>query len=252
MLISLRTATTVLIAVTLPFLLATEASAQQTYNVTVGAKTSAHPYFGQGWDEAYYLNGTEGAEITLERGSTYIFQMNNVDAMHPFYISTSDIGGGGGIWESGVNGNFATGNNSLTFTVPDSAPDLLWYHCGTHIMMGWQINIVGGTTAEPPPDGLTFAATSIYPHPVLKEATFVLDVPQEALITLEIFDLAGRKLLERELGHVSAGRQQEITVQLGSLAAGVYVHRLVASGTDGEFSSTGRLIVAPQTIHRTH
>ncbi len=90
------------------------------------------------------VDGVQGAELTLVRGETYVFQMNNTPGLHPFFISTSSTGGGGGAgeWTDGVAGNFATGNDAVTFVVPNGAPDLLFYQCANHLIMGWRFNII--------------------------------------------------------------------------------------------------------------
>ena len=97
----------------------------QDFTVTVGDKTDAHPNPGGSFDAAYYLDGVEGLELHLTRGVTYTFQMEDVPAMHPFYISTSAAGGGAGVFDDGVTNNFATGDEVLTFTPYEDAPDLL-------------------------------------------------------------------------------------------------------------------------------
>ncbi len=117
------------------------ATTPTTFCVTVGPKTPAHPNQG-GWLEAYYINGVEGAVVTLERGTAYTFQMVDVPFHHPFYISTSSTGAGAGVYSNGVIGNFAAGNATLTFTPDAGAPDLLFYECSNHLRMGWQIRIV--------------------------------------------------------------------------------------------------------------
>ena len=113
--------------------------------VTVASKTSDHPYNGQGWSEGFVIDGDQGKELTLQRGVTYTFEMNNVAAMHSFYISTSAVGGGAGVYSDGVSGNFASGNETLTFTPGADTPDQLYYQCNTggHTYMGWKINVTG-------------------------------------------------------------------------------------------------------------
>ena len=90
------------------------------------------------------VDGVQGAELTLVRGETYVFQMNNTPELHPFFISTSSTGGDGGTsdWMNGVTGNFASGNDAVTFVVPNEAPDILFYQCANHLLMGWRLNII--------------------------------------------------------------------------------------------------------------
>jgi glucose/arabinose dehydrogenase len=113
----------------------------QTFNVTVAAETANTPNPGGEAEESYYIDGVEGAELHLTRGVTYTFQMQSVPLMHPFYISTSETGGGVGVVNDGVTGNFATGNDVLTFTPGATTPDLVYYQCGSHTRMGWRLYI---------------------------------------------------------------------------------------------------------------
>ncbi|MFA8433112.1 MAG: hypothetical protein ACEPOZ_01225 [Marinifilaceae bacterium] len=102
-------------------------------------KTSAHPQFGAGSNHGYTIDGIEGKELTLARGTTYIFDVNTPG--HPFYISTSLIGQGAGEVTEGVT-NSKTTNGTLSFTPNGNHPDLLYYQCDVHDNMGWKINIV--------------------------------------------------------------------------------------------------------------
>lgn len=119
-----------------------------TFAVTVVQKTAEHPFFGEGWDEAYAIDGVEGRHLTLERGVTYVFEMEDVPAMHPFYISTSRSGFGEGVYSDGVTGNFATQGEVLTFTPREDTPDLLFYQCSAHDYMGGFIHVVGSETFD--------------------------------------------------------------------------------------------------------
>jgi formylglycine-generating enzyme required for sulfatase activity len=84
----------------------------------------------------------ENPILELERGQTYQFNVN-VGGTHPFWITTASGSGSGGAYNDGVSGNGAT-TGTLTFTVPQSAPDTLYYDCGFHASQGGTIDIVDG------------------------------------------------------------------------------------------------------------
>lgn len=113
------------------------------FTVTVTAKTEEHPYFGEGSDFGYAVNGEQGAELRLVRGRNYTFKIEGA-TNHPFYISTNDTGAGAGVYSNGVIGApMAAG--IITFSVPQDAPDLLWYQCMNHPKMGWEIDVVNSS-----------------------------------------------------------------------------------------------------------
>ncbi len=118
----------------------------QTFDVAVETKTNSHPYSGEGDDDGYVIDGTQGKELTLTRGETYEFKMGeSVGNVHPFYISTDEVGQGGGTYSDGVENNEANAGETLTFTPPSDAPDLLYYQCSNHPKMGWKINVTSSS-----------------------------------------------------------------------------------------------------------
>jgi hypothetical protein len=85
----------------------------------------------------------------LYRGSTYTFNLASSIANHPFYLTT-DNGTGFvantyvGEYTTGVVGsrnNGSVGQTTLVFTVPQNAPDTLYYQCGVHSSMRGTITI---------------------------------------------------------------------------------------------------------------
>ena len=93
----------------------------------------------------YNVNGVPRAALTLTRGVTYTFQMVNIPAAHPFYITTSSTGGfgGPGRYLNGVNpGTSVFGNQAMTFAVPMDAPSTLYYQCSVHSNLGARLDIV--------------------------------------------------------------------------------------------------------------
>jgi hypothetical protein len=60
----------------------TPTPAVTTFTVTTMAKTSAHPWFGQGSGTGYVVNGVEGPTLSMTVGVTYTFTVNTPG--HPF------------------------------------------------------------------------------------------------------------------------------------------------------------------------
>ena len=201
----------------------TAASAQTTFTVTVVSKTAAHPYFGQGHPEGYAINGVQGAELTLQRGQTYTFQMSGVPGLHPFYISTDAAGSGLGTYSDGVTGTPGTGNAAVTFTVPANAPDLLWYQCLFHDFMGWRMNVVGSSSAEGGAAGYALAPQSA--NPGRGAVRFAVTVPTTAEASVEVLSADGRRVAMLHDGTLGGGMAQTFTLDTAGLAAGVYVVR---------------------------
>ncbi|AEM71644.1 hypothetical protein Murru_2609 [Allomuricauda ruestringensis DSM 13258] len=93
---------------------------------------------------AYTFNGdgfsnTVNPDLTLKRGNTYEF---NVSAPgHPFWIKTVQSTGTSDTYDDGVTNNGAS-SGTVVFTVPENAPNTLFYVCEFHSPMTGTINII--------------------------------------------------------------------------------------------------------------
>jgi len=79
----------------------------------------------------------------LRRGGTYTFDITATG--HPFYLTTDNgtnfsAGTYFGEYTDGVTGS-RTASGTITFTVPNDAPDTLYYQCGNHSVMRGAITI---------------------------------------------------------------------------------------------------------------
>jgi hypothetical protein len=116
----------------------------QTFTVTVVDVNSNYPYADRNAiGVAYAIDGEIGKEITLERGETYEFKLDDVGSTHPFYIDRTARGASNGVFDTGVENAFSTGDASVFFTPPASAPDSLFYQCSSHVYMGGKMQITG-------------------------------------------------------------------------------------------------------------
>lgn len=93
---------------------------------------SAYLFSGNG------LTNSTNPNITLVRGETYTFTVNA--SGHPFYINNTQGTGTANAYNSGVTNNGAQ-SGTVTFTVPNDAPNSLFYNCEFHSSMTGTITI---------------------------------------------------------------------------------------------------------------
>src|SRR5262249_20143552 len=104
---------------------------------------------------SYLINGTNNATLTLSRGVTYVFSVTA--SGHPFFIMTNFTTDTSHEYTDGVTGN-GVQVGTLTFAVPASAPDTLFYHCQFHSPMGGTLNIV--SPPSPPTVNIVFISVT--------------------------------------------------------------------------------------------
>ena len=86
-----------------------------------------------------------------------------------------------------------------------------------------------------------FALRGNYPNPFNPATTVAFDLPEAAKVTLEVFDVAGRRVLRVEAGELQAGSGQRLRVDGSHLASGLYLYRVVARSASGAHAATGRM-----------
>jgi hypothetical protein len=120
-------------------------SAPVTIAVTVGTKTAAHPYNGDGSSSAYFLDGLEapaiylnGADnVTSDSGYYYKFdQSDSTNSSHPlrFYLDADKTTA----FTTGVttNGTAGSAGAYTQIDVDEDTPSILYYQCSSHSYMG--------------------------------------------------------------------------------------------------------------------
>ncbi|BAQ91609.1 hypothetical protein [uncultured Mediterranean phage uvMED] len=124
------------------------ASAPITYTVTVGTKTTAHPYSGVGSSSAYFLEGLESPAFTLGGADTakpyyYKFdQANGTNASHPlrFYLDAGKTTA----YTTGVTtaGTAGSAGAYTLLAVDEYTPNILYYQCSSHAHMGNHLKVI--------------------------------------------------------------------------------------------------------------
>jgi len=145
-----------------------------TFNVAQNEKETANFRVTSTGVSAFVINYIPNPALTLVRGNTYVFNLNlSIDS--PFWIKTAPTQGIGDAYNSGVLRNGSQIGN-ITFTVPQDAPDTLYYASETQFNMQGQFEIVNGTPgtgpgfwiqSEPGVDGVLPWASNISSRGVL-------------------------------------------------------------------------------------
>jgi hypothetical protein len=97
---------------------------------------------------AFVINFENNPELSLARGNTYVFNLNT-EGVFPFWIKTQPTTGRGNAYNDGVSRNGAT-TGLVTFTVPQDAPDLLYYAAENQPAMQGKLNIVDSAPGTGP------------------------------------------------------------------------------------------------------
>jgi hypothetical protein len=116
------------------------------FTVTVAAKTSAHIYNGSGSSNGYLLNAKVAPFIDLKVGNTYRFdQADSTNSGHPlrFYYDSGKTT----IYSTGVTTNGSPGSAGAytQIVVSETTPNILYYQCSSHSLMGSRIDIDSST-----------------------------------------------------------------------------------------------------------
>jgi len=113
-----------------------------TYNVTVEPKTEDNKFYGQGSDNAFYINGIEAPLLYLERNAYYEF-VNETD--EPLYFTTDPDGGSGApgsLAKKMKNGFIGHSKGTIFFKITEDLPSTFYYQSGANKNMGSVIIVI--------------------------------------------------------------------------------------------------------------
>ena len=122
-------------------------NAYTEFTVTVASKTSAHIYHGSGSSNGYLLNAKVAPFIDLKVGNTYRFtQEDSSNSGHPlrFYYDSGKTTA----YSTGVTTNGSPGSSGAytQIVVSETTPNILYYQCSSHALMGSRIDIDSSTS----------------------------------------------------------------------------------------------------------
>jgi hypothetical protein len=89
-----------------------------------------------------------------------------------------------------------------------------------------------------------FAVVGTSPNPARDRAALRLDLPQTAEVSVEVFDVMGRRVAQVPATALGAGSDRQLALGVDDLAAGTYLYRVHARMGQTQETRTGTLIVA--------
>ncbi len=88
-----------------------------------------------------------------------------------------------------------------------------------------------------------FALEGAYPNPFRQAATLEMDLPQKANVTVEVYDLLGRKVQTAHRGEMAAGSGRTVQISGSDLSSGTYFYRARVEMDGNRVTETGKMTV---------
>jgi len=119
-----------------------------TFQVAQNNKETVNYRVTNSGTTSYLIDFQANPTLTLARGNTYVFNIT-LNGVYPFWIKTALSLGTGDAYNSGVLRN-GSSFGLVTFTVPQDAPDTLYYASENQTNLRGTINVVDGTPGTGP------------------------------------------------------------------------------------------------------
>ena len=123
-------------------------SGNYTFQVTQNEASSVNFRVSNQGTSAWVIDYDINPTLTLVRGNTYTFTLVSTPAL-PFYIKTQQTLGINNLFTEGVTNNGAA-TGTITFVVPQNAPDVLYYNNSTQMNMQGVFTIVDAESGSGP------------------------------------------------------------------------------------------------------
>jgi hypothetical protein len=88
-----------------------------------------------------------------------------------------------------------------------------------------------------------FALLGNYPNPFNPSTTISFDLPATAEVSIEIYDMLGRRVMVMPAQSIQAGAKRSLQVNASALASGSYFYRVIAKAEASTMVDSGRMLL---------
>ena len=88
-----------------------------------------------------------------------------------------------------------------------------------------------------------FALKGNYPNPFAGRTQIALDLPEDAQVSVQLYDVLGRQVMDLPQKSMAAGTGQTLSVDGSRLGSGVYLYRVVVEMGSDRIQKTGRMTI---------
>ncbi|WP_420455420.1 T9SS type A sorting domain-containing protein [Rubrivirga sp.] len=89
-----------------------------------------------------------------------------------------------------------------------------------------------------------FALNGNMPNPFSARTAISFDLPEAAEVSVEVYDVMGRRVISIDNGAMTAGADQRVEIDGRGLASGVYVYRVNVVGASETWTRSGQITLA--------
>ena len=103
------------------------------------------------------------------------------------------------------------------------------------------VRVATATNTTEPPSVVDFALLGNYPNPFNPSTTILLDVPQVAAVSVDVFNLLGQRVHRQDFPDVAAGPSIPLALDVPHLSSGTYVYQVTGRMGEKVHHAGGRM-----------
>ena len=103
------------------------------------------------------------------------------------------------------------------------------------------VRVATATNNTEPPSVVDFVLLGNYPNPFNQSTAILLDVPQVAAVSVDVFNMLGQLVHHEEFPVVAAGPSQPLALDVSHLSSGTYVYQVTARMEEKVHHAGGRM-----------